>query len=57
MSAADLLPGRWYRYHGQPALFLGRDPQRQYNFEITTACGRITVRVSARGLQTEITTL
>ena len=57
MSAADLLPGTWYRYHGQPALYVGRDMNRQHNFEINTAAGVLTVRVGARRLHNEITKL
>jgi len=55
MTACDLHPGVWYRYHGEPALYLGM-ARRQFVFEINTAAGVLRVRVSARQLK-EITTL
>lgn len=57
MSACDLIPGSWYRYHGTPALFVGRDACRQYNFEITTGTGTLSVRIGAARLDKEITTI
>ena len=56
MNAA-LTPGTWYRYHGQPALFTGKDVNQQYNFEINTAAGVISVRIGGRRLHKEITML
>ena len=54
MSVYELRLGGWYRYHGTPALYIGR-ANGQFIFEITTARGTLAVRVGARRLKTEIT--
>ena len=55
MNAWQLSAGTWYRYRGEPALYLGM-ARRQFVFEINTAAGVLRVRVSARQLK-EINTL
>lgn len=56
MNAVDLFAGAWYRYHGEPALYVGRW-RGQFIFEINTVHGPLQIRIAPRRLHNEITKL